>query len=33
MPVLPGSLMPLAESVAAETFLGVLFGPDWVKDH
>lgn len=33
MPVLPSSLMPLAESVAAETFLGLLFGPDWVKDH
>ena len=33
MPVLPSTLMPLAESVAAETFLGVLFGPDWVKDH
>lgn len=33
MPNLPETLMPLAESVAAETFLGMLFGPDWVKDH
>lgn len=33
MPKLPTSLMPLAESVAAETFLALLFGPDWVKDH
>ena len=33
MPVLPESLMPLAESIAAETFLGLLFGPDWLKDH
>jgi glucosamine--fructose-6-phosphate aminotransferase (isomerizing) len=33
MPKLPDTLIPLAESVAAETFLGLLFGPDWVKDH
>lgn len=33
MPKLPETLMPLAESVAAETFLGMLFGPDWIKDH
>ena len=33
MPKLPETLMPLAESVAAETFLGLLFGPNWVKDH
>jgi hypothetical protein len=33
MPDLPDTLMPLAESVAAETFLGSLFGPNWVKDH
>lgn len=33
MPRMPKSLMPLAESVAAETLLGLLFGPDWIKDH
>ncbi|MDR0389172.1 MAG: hypothetical protein LBH73_03810, partial [Spirochaetaceae bacterium] len=33
MPNVQDTLMPLAESVAAETFLGSLFGPDWVKDH
>ncbi|MDR1907891.1 MAG: SIS domain-containing protein [Holosporales bacterium] len=33
MPDLPSTLMPLAESIAAETFLGSLFGPNWVKDH
>ena len=33
MPELPETLMPMAESVAAETFLGLLFGADWVKDH
>ena len=33
MPKLPDTLMPLAESVAAETMLALLFGPDWVKDH
>lgn len=33
MPELPKTLMPLAESVAAETLLGLLFGPDWIKDH
>lgn len=33
MPKLPETLIPLAESVAAETLLGLLFGPDWVKDH
>ena len=33
MPDLPKTLMPLAESVAAETFLAMLFGPTWVKDH
>lgn len=33
LPKLPLTLMPLAESVAAETFLGTLFGPGWVKDH
>lgn len=33
MPALSPSLMPLAESVAAETMLAMLFGPDWVKDH
>lgn len=33
MPQLPNTLMPLVESVAAETFLAMLFGPTWVKDH
>ena len=33
MPDLPKTLIPLAESVAAETFLAMLFGPTWVKDH
>jgi glucosamine--fructose-6-phosphate aminotransferase (isomerizing) len=33
MPKLPETLIPLAESVAAETMLGMLFGEDWVKDH
>ncbi|MGE5614330.1 MAG: SIS domain-containing protein [Bacillota bacterium] len=33
MPRLPETLIPLAESVAAETMLGMLFGEDWVKDH
>jgi fructoselysine-6-P-deglycase FrlB-like protein len=33
MPKLPKTLMPLVESVAAETLLGLLFGPDWIKDH
>ena len=33
MPKLPNTLMPLVESVAAETFLAMLFGPTWVKDH
>ena len=27
------SLMPLVESIAAETLLGMQFGPTWVKDH
>jgi len=31
MPQLPSSLMPLMESVASETLLGMLLGPDWVK--
>lgn len=33
LPKVRESLMPLIESVAAETFLGMLFGPTWVKDH
>lgn len=33
MPALPTTLIPLAESVAAETMLGLLFGPNWIKDH
>ena len=33
MPKLPNTLMPLVESVAAETMLAMLFGPTWVKDH
>lgn len=33
LPLLRRSLMPLLESVAAETMLGMLFGPTWVKDH
>lgn len=33
LPRLRASLMPLAESVAAETLLGMLLGQDWVKDH
>lgn len=33
MPDLPETLMPMAESAAAETLLGLLFGSDWVKDH
>ncbi|MDR1138096.1 MAG: SIS domain-containing protein [Synergistaceae bacterium] len=33
MPALPETLMPMAESVAAETMLGLLFGDGWVKDH
>lgn len=33
MPTLHETLMPLAESVAAETMLGLLLGDDWVKDH
>lgn len=33
LPLLRRSLMPLLESVAAETMLGMLFGPSWVKDH
>lgn len=33
MPALDKTLMPLVESVAAETMLGMLFGPAWVKDH
>lgn len=33
MPKLRASLMPLVESIAAETFLGMLYGPDWIKDH
>ena len=33
LPKLPLTLLPLAESVAAETMLGVLFGEAWVKDH
>ena len=33
LPKLRVSLMPLVESVASETMLGMLFGPDWVKDH
>ncbi len=32
-PDVPASLLPLAEAVAAESMLGVLFGEDWVKDH
>ncbi len=33
LPKLRDSLMPLVESIAAETMLGMLFGPEWVKDH
>lgn len=33
LPRLRKSLMPLVESVAAETLLGMLYGPDWLKDH
>lgn len=33
LPELHESLMPLIESVVSETMLGMLFGPDWVKDH
>lgn len=33
MPQLPDTLIPLVESVAAETMLAMLFGPTWVKDH
>ena len=33
MPALQETLVPLSESVAAETLLGLLFGSDWVKDH
>ena len=33
LPSYEKSLMPLVESVAAETLLGMLYGPDWVKDH
>ena len=33
LPLLRKSLMPLLESVCAETMLGMLFGPTWVKDH
>ena len=33
LPRVRDPLMPLMESVAAETMLGMLFGPTWVKDH
>ncbi|RVU96725.1 SIS domain-containing protein [Coriobacteriales bacterium OH1046] len=33
MPEVSDTLVPLAESVAAETFLALQFGPDWTKDH
>jgi glucosamine--fructose-6-phosphate aminotransferase (isomerizing) len=33
LPRVRESLMPLIESVAAETMLGMLLGPDWIKDH
>ena len=33
LPQVRPSLMPLVESIAAETFLGMLYGPDWIKDH
>lgn len=33
LPRVRNSLMPLIESIAAETMLGMLFGPTWVKDH
>lgn len=33
LPRVRDSLMPLIESIAAETMLGMLFGPTWVKDH
>ena len=33
LPRVQDSLMPLVESIAAETFLGMLYGADWVKDH
>lgn len=33
LPRVRDSMMPLIESIAAETMLGMLFGPDWVKDH
>lgn len=32
-PDVTDTLVPLAESIAAETFLALLFGPDWIKDH
>lgn len=33
LPSFRKTLMPLVESIAAETMLGMLFGPTWVKDH
>ena len=33
LPRVRNSLMPLIESIAAETMLGMLFGPTWRKDH
>ena len=33
LPLYSKTLMPLVESVAAETVLGMLYGCDWVKDH
>lgn len=33
LPSFRTSLMPMVESIAAETMLGMLYGPTWVKDH
>lgn len=33
LPRVRDSLMPLIESIAAETMLGMLLGTEWVKDH
>lgn len=33
LPRVRDSLMPLEESIAAETMLGMLLGPEWLKDH
>ena len=33
LPRVSDCLMPLIESVAAETLMSWIYGPDWVKDH